>query len=488
MRGSLALLRKPSSSGSSIGSPTISNPFISYSAFSTSSSGGSGRGRFGGTTSHFNFTAPTEPEISDSSHGSDNSGQPTLPSIGRGRGKPIIPASPFLPSLNNFVAPNSPSHQPNLGQGRGGPNHSPPESGTQQDVKPKRPIFFLRDDEVGGVSESKVTPKPRRPIGESNLPDSLLSVLMSSGRGKPVKKPHPEEVYEENRHLRARGSGIGVRGRGRERDDVRVEVGERPKLSHEEATRKAVSILSRGGGQDREGGGRGRGMGRGRGRGRGVMDRGRGRGRGRWREDRIRDSEEDLGTGLYLGDDADGEKLANMVGPEIMNELTEAFEEMSGTVLPSTMEDEYLEALATNMKIELEPEYLMEFNTNPDIDEKPPIPLREALENMKPFLMAYEGIQSQEEWEEIMKETMERVPLLKEIVDYYSGPDTVTAKQQQEELERVANTLPASAPDSVKRFTNRAVLSLQSNPGWGFNRKCQFMDKLVAEVSQFYKS
>lgn len=50
---------------------------------------------------------------------------------------------------------------------------------------------------------------------------------------------------------------------------------------------------------------------------------------------------------------------------------------------------------------------------------------------------------------------------MKEIVDYYSGPDRVTAKQQQQELERVAKTLPQSAPNSVKRFTERAVLSLQ---------------------------
>lgn len=56
---------------------------------------------------------------------------------------------------------------------------------------------------------------------------------------------------------------------------------------------------------------------------------------------------------------------------------------------------------------------------------------------------------------------MQRVPLLKEIVDYYSGPDRVTAKQQQEELERVAKTLPESAPASIKRFADRAVLSLQ---------------------------
>lgn len=40
-----------------------------------------------------------------------------------------------------------------------------------------------------------------------------------------------------------------------------------------------------------------------------------------------------------------------------------------------------------------------EFDMNPDIDEKPPMSLRDALEKVKPFLMAYEGIQSQEEWE-----------------------------------------------------------------------------------------
>lgn len=56
---------------------------------------------------------------------------------------------------------------------------------------------------------------------------------------------------------------------------------------------------------------------------------------------------------------------------------------------------------------------------------------------------------------------MERVPLLKEVVDHYSGPDRVTAKQQQQELERVAKTIPESVPASVKRFADRAVLSLQ---------------------------
>lgn len=56
---------------------------------------------------------------------------------------------------------------------------------------------------------------------------------------------------------------------------------------------------------------------------------------------------------------------------------------------------------------------------------------------------------------------MERVPLLKEIVDHYSGPGRVTANKQHQELDRVAKTLPGSAPNSVKQFTERAVLSLQ---------------------------
>ena len=72
---------------------------------------------------------------------------------------------------------------------------------------------------------------------------------------------------------------------------------------------------------------------------------------------------------------------------------------------------------------------------------------------------------------------MERVPLLQEIVDYYSGPDRVTAKKQKEELERVSKTIPESAPASVKQFANRAVFSLQVivHPYLIFT----FMDKCV---------
>lgn len=339
---------------------------------------------------------------------------------------------------------------------------------------PKKPIFFRKEDVPESISTAQLQDLTRRP-NETGLPESISSVLSGAGRGKPAKKPvSDEKIEEENRHIRASRGKATSSSRGQ------------PKPINEEAVKKAMGVLSRGS----QGGFRGRGGVRGRG-GRGVrggfrgrgLQRGEGRGRGRYD-----DAEDDTESSLFLGNNADGEKFSKRVGPENMDILVEAFEEMSGRVLPSPLDDAYLDAFDTNCAIEFEPEYLMgEFGTNPDIDEKPPIPLRDALEKMKPFLMEYEGIGSQEEWEEIMEETMEKVPLLKEIVDHYSGPDGVTAKKQQEELERVSKTLPDTCPSSVKRFADRAVLSLQSNPGWGFDKKCQFMDKLVWEVSQQYK-
>lgn len=103
-----------------------------------------------------------------------------------------------------------------------------------------------------------------------------------------------------------------------------------PKLSREEAIKKAMEVLRRGG----DGGG-GRGRGRGRGIGRGISMR---RGKG--------DADEEFQ--LDLGDNADGERFVKRMGEERMKIVEEAFEEMSWRVLPSPMEDAYLDALHTN--------------------------------------------------------------------------------------------------------------------------------------------
>ncbi|XP_073145383.1 uncharacterized protein [Henckelia pumila] len=407
-------------------------------------------------------------------------------SLGHGRGKPLH-SPPILPSFPSFV--NNDAGPAAIGRGRGGgfipPRTIPPQESKPPQQRPppnpnvKRPYLFVEDDNAHRDSIDSESPVRHEKI----LPSEIINVLSGAGRGK-LTKPEAADALKpksENRHVRPQ-------------QPIKPKSSAGEQLTQDKV-KKAMGILSKRDGEsmrvsDGIGGGRGRlgprgGRGRGRGRGQGGFGRGRGLEK---REDKYADSDDDEAEGLYLGDPADGEKLAEKLGPEVMNQLAEGFEEMSSRVLPSPEDDAYIDALHTNLLIECEPEYLMEeFGTNPDIDEKPPIPLRDALEKMKPFLMAYEGIQSQEEWEEVMEETMKTVPLIKEIVDHYSGPDRVTAKQQQEELERVAKTLPASAPASVKRFTERAVLSLQSNPGWGFDKKCQFMDKLIMEVSRQHK-
>ncbi|KAJ8899151.1 hypothetical protein K2173_011779 [Erythroxylum novogranatense] len=281
---------------------------------------------------------------------------------------------------------------------------------------------------------------------ESKLTLSVLSKLNGTGRGKAVKEAAAElKSVEENRHIR--------KGRPRRSAVAEGGGGSDPKMSREESLERAMSILSRSG-EDRGGGGEG------------------------WRREREEDNEvddddnDDYG-GLVLGDNKDGERFADKLGVENMNKLIEGFEEMSNRILPSPMDDASWTPLIPILRLLL---FL------PYIDEKKEImPIRAVLEKVKPFMMRYEG------FKEAVEEVMKNAPLLKEIVDYYSGPDRITAKSQQEELERVAKTIPASAPSSVKKFTDHAVLSLQSNPGWGFDKKCQFMEKLVKEVNQLYK-
>ncbi|GER48119.1 hydroxyproline-rich glycoprotein family protein [Striga asiatica] len=454
-------------------------------AFSTSSSnGGGGRGR--GHASPFQFTVGSKPD--DPNRVDPSPPPPPSPpqGHGRGRGQPF-PSSPVLPPLSSLLNSDSRAPPP-LGRGRGfiptNPTQPPP-SPLRESPSPsnpprpnaRKPLLFVQDEkEKPDLPESGAQPTP-----QNTLPRDAMNILSGVGRGKPLSPPAdlPEKPEIENRHVRYRP---GPKSRAVASD--KSFPGE--KLSQEEKVKRAKEILSRGETGESRRGGRGERDGTGRGRGR---DKGRGRYSDERESDEDRFDEADDGsTGQYFGDPEDEKKLVEKFGPEIMNELADGLDEMSCRVLPSPEDDDLVDAYHTNMLIECEPEYLMEeFGTNPDIDEKPPIPLRDALEKAKPFLIAYEGIQSQEEWEEIIEATMKNVPLMKKIVDYYSGPDRVTAKQQQEELESVAKTLPASAPASVKRFTDRAVLSLQSNPGWGFDKKCQFMDKLVMEVSQQYK-
>lgn len=456
----------------------LSHPAIGQTSrqalFSSSAGNGGGRGRGRGSDSpKFSFVDSIPSKNEPNTPGD----QTSIPSpLGHGRGKPF-PPPPNTPQFSSSQAPPSNSG-PIAGRGRS-TVQSPQFQEKhifEENAKPRTPIFIRKDEDLP-------------PNQDRILPKSILSVLSGAGRGQPTQSPTfvaNEKVEEVNRHIRPKQQPPP-------QQQQRVQAGPAPpKMSQEDAINKAKSILSRGrdsaeevgsgsqmgtrggfGGRGARGGARGgRGMGRGRGRGMSYRD-----------EDDDEDDEQDTEA-----DKANADKLAKYLGPEKMDILVQAFEEAGANVLPSKEEEDHVDAMHTNLLLECEPEYLMaDFGSNPDIDEKPPMPLEDALKKMKPFLMAYENIQSEKEWQEVVDATMKNVPLMKELVDYYSGPNRVTAKQQGEELERVAKTLPASAPASVERFTDRAVLSLKSNPRWGFDKKCQYMDKLVWEVSQTYK-
>lgn len=521
MRRSFTKLSNP------IGNATKQTLLSSSSAFpySTSSDGGGGRGRGRGFDFPSSKFSPTSPGNTDS---------PSPPSTlghGHGRGQP-----PRRDSSFSFVAPLDVSAD---GRGRGGgpisftqPGPQLPESiqtpeenrhtnqgpnpsfsfGAPLDVSAHAhggggPISFTQPGPPpesiqtpdGSISKKPIFLKNEEPVDSVPNPpnqalSSSISILLEGGqvqgrgRGKPIQLA-TEKPKVENRHIRTRPPP----GPGKEKAIGERESNTGPKLSKEEAISRARRVLSRDGDG---GGGGGRGSnaveggrgGRGRG-GRGWRGRGRGRGRGAMDdededEDEEDDDDDEDAEAALEEEEAVREAFVKDFGEEKANLLLETYEEAMENVAP--LEDDILEAMDVNYRIECEPEYMVEIE-NPDIDEKPPIPLRDALEKMKPFLMAYEDIRTDEEWEEVVKDSMANVPLMEKIVDHYAGPDRVTAKQQEEELERVAKTLPESAPSSVQRFTDRAVLSLQSNPGWGVDKKFQFMDKLVQEVSQSYK-
>ncbi|KAJ1420849.1 hypothetical protein SESBI_13996 [Sesbania bispinosa] len=266
---------------------------------------------------------------------SDTTETPIPPGAGRGhgRGKPNPPPSGF-PSFSSFM---SSIKQPPAGCGRAtGLGALPPEHDLQPpDSGSKKPIFFKREDVVSltatdDLSHLKKPFHPRRedvasPTARSSdhendnqLPGSILGVLSGLGRGKPMKQADPETpVTEKNRHIRT--------------------------LQAPGATASSETA------RETFGRGRGRGVGRGGFSARDIDER----------IARIPDAEDSNAAGLYVGDDAHGERLAKKFGPEIMNQLTEGFEEMANRVLPSPLEDEYLEALDINCAIEFEPEYLM---------------------------------------------------------------------------------------------------------------------------------
>ncbi|GAB2279468.1 hypothetical protein Dimus_014108 [Dionaea muscipula] len=105
---------------------------------------------------------------------------------------------------------------------------------------------------------------------------------------------------------------------------------------------------------------------------------------------------DDYGWWFGPDDDAKAEKFEQKVWPEIRSKFTEVLDEVERKMFPCKKEI-YLDSLDINLKIEFDPEYYLDFENDPDRDDDNDGD--DASEQMKPFLMSYEGIQNQQEWE-----------------------------------------------------------------------------------------
>lgn len=321
---------------------------IPYSTFSNSGAGGGrGRGSPLSSTGHtdFNGRVPGKPDRDESKSdspvppGSERSG------LGHGRGNPLPPPSSGRSSFSSFLSSLKPQ---SAGRGQ---TTSPPVSQPTNDSGPKKPMFFKRDDSSSPTVETRPNISS---IGDREVNNKLLGnmagVLAGLGRGKPMKQPDPEnQVKEENRHLRSRPT--------LDTTASKTVPKSQPAMNQEDAVMHARKILS-------QGGYKGGATGRGRGEYAGQPSQGRGQGRGRdgregftWRDRGEKDGrdkrvDDASAEGIYFEDpDDSGEKLAEKVGPEVMNQLVEGFEELADRVLPSPLYDEYLDALDINYAV-----------------------------------------------------------------------------------------------------------------------------------------
>ncbi|KAI3717907.1 hypothetical protein L1987_69821 [Smallanthus sonchifolius] len=329
MRRSLGKLSHPTIGHTSRRALLLSSPFD----FSTSArnNGGDGGGGRGSDFPKFSFI--------DSSPDDETSIRAPL---GHGRGKPLPPPQ-NIPQFSSFGPPGD-NRGVAVGRGRGS---VPPLPQSEENLKPRTPIFFRKDREEVLPPKAPTQDQPEN----HTLPSSILSVLSGAGRGRPTSAaPHVNEKIEEvNRHIKPR-QPVNQEPRPTS-----------PKMSREEAVNKARGVLSRGedggggtlggsrGVSTRGGGGRGqRGNWSDRGRGRG---RGQGGGRGRRSSYQDDDDDKDEDEEETEADKANDAKLGKYLGPEKMELLVQAFEEASGKVLPSPEEDAYVDAMHTNLLV-----------------------------------------------------------------------------------------------------------------------------------------
>ncbi|BFI23868.1 hypothetical protein AXG93_1130s1040 [Marchantia polymorpha subsp. ruderalis] len=168
--------------------------------------------------------------------------------------------------------------------------------------------------------------------------------------------------------------------------------------------------------------------------------------------------------------------------PSVEEQLTP---EQEAELLRLDNESTFKENLHRLFLVQFEPEYAMEdFGRNPDIDEPPVLSLEEYLQKLKPMFLRKDAELSEEQkWQEAVQASLAHAPQLEKLVEAYAGRGRMTARQQIQKMEAISNKLPTSVPPEVSAFTQRALITLQNNPGLTFKQKERLMNNLVSGFS-----
>ncbi|KAL2650987.1 hypothetical protein R1flu_019115 [Riccia fluitans] len=168
--------------------------------------------------------------------------------------------------------------------------------------------------------------------------------------------------------------------------------------------------------------------------------------------------------------------------PSVETQLTP---EQEAELVRLDNEDTFKENLHRLFLVQFEPEYAMEeFGRNPDIDEPPVLSLEEYLQNLKPmFLRDSAELSEEQKWQEAVQQSLANAPQLEKLVEAYAGRGRMTARQQIHKLEEISDKLPQSVPPEVSAFTQRALTTIQNNPGLTFQQKERLMSNMISGFS-----
>ncbi|KAI5066484.1 hypothetical protein GOP47_0019108 [Adiantum capillus-veneris] len=174
------------------------------------------------------------------------------------------------------------------------------------------------------------------------------------------------------------------------------------------------------------------------------------------------------------------EKAVRLTGEDELKEA-ETLKAMEENETLKELQHSFDQFMKTYGEMGVEPEHELGDFTNPDIEEKPFMPFEEYLEKAKPNIMKTGLIRSEKEWQDMVQETIRHLPYYEAFVERHGGPGRYTAKQENEDLEEIAGTLPSDVGRAAKSFVQRSLTTMKSNPGLNLQQKQWMLASMVMD-------